>query len=141
MANKLNSIQKSSKAFYSLLKSFPNNKKIPVIPSILHNTAFVTDFKKKAKLFNSYLASQCTLINNNSTLPVNGQYLTGKCLSSFDSSQDDIMKVIQELDPNKAHGQGNISIRKIKICDKSICKPLSKIFEECLRSGTFPLEW
>ena len=51
------------------------------------------------------------------------------------------MKVIQELDPNKAHGQDNISIRKIKTCDKSICKPLSKIFEECLRSGTFPLEW
>ena len=49
------------------------------------------------------------------------------------------MKVIQKLDPNKAHGQNNISIRMIY--GKSICKPLCKTFEECLRTGTFPLEW
>ena len=51
------------------------------------------------------------------------------------------MKVIQKLDPDKAHGQDNISISMIKICGKSICIPLRKIFEECLRTGTFPLEW
>ena len=51
------------------------------------------------------------------------------------------MKVIQKVDPNKANGQGNTSIHMIKICGKSICKPLRKIFEECLTTGTFPLEW
>ena len=141
MANKLNSIQKSSNACCSLLKSFLNNKKISIIPPILHNNALATDFKKKAELFNSYFANQCSLINSNSTLPVNVQYLTDKRLSSFDFSEDDIMKVIQKLDANKAHGQNNISIHMIKICGKSICIPLRKIFEECLRTGTFPLEW
>ena len=111
IANKLSSIQKSSKAYWSLLKSFLNNKKTPIIPPILHNNAFVTDFKKKAELFNSYFANQCTLINSNKALPVNVQYLTDKRLSSFDFSEDDIMKVIQKLDPNKAHGQDNVSIR------------------------------
>ena len=139
MANKLNSIQKSSKAYWSLLKSFINDKKI--IPPILHNNVLVTDFKKKAELFDSYFASQCTLINSNRTLHVNVQYLTDKRLSSFDFSEDDIMKVIQQLDPNKAHGQDNISIRIIKICGKSIFIPSRKIFEECLRTDTFPLEW
>ena len=81
------------------------------------------------------------MINSNSTLPVNVQYLTDKRLSSFDFTEDDIMKVIQKLDPNKVHGQDNISIRMIKICAKSIYIPLRKIFEECLRTGTFPLEW
>ena len=52
IANKSNSIQKRSKAHWSLLKSFINNKKIPIIPSILHNNALVTDFKKKAELLN-----------------------------------------------------------------------------------------
>ena len=141
IADKLNSIQKSSKAYWSLLKSFINNKKISIIPPILHNNALVTDFKKKAELFNYYFANQCTLINSNSTLPVNVQYLTDKRLPSFDLSEDDIMKVIQKLDPNKAHGQDNISIRMIKICGKSICIPLRKIFEECLRTDIFPLEW
>ena len=78
MANKLNSIQKSSKPYWSLLKNFLNNKKIPIIPPILRNNALVTDFKKKAELFNYYFANQCTLINSNSTLPVNVQYLTDK---------------------------------------------------------------
>ena len=53
--------------------------------------------------------------------------MNDKRLSSFDFLEDDIMKVIQQLNPNKAHGQDNINIRKI--------------FEECLRTGTFPLEW
>ena len=51
------------------------------------------------------------------------------------------MKVIQKLDPNKAHGQDNLIICMINICGKSICKPLCKIFEECLRTSKFPLEW
>ena len=51
------------------------------------------------------------------------------------------MKVVQKLDSNKAHGQDNISIPMIKICGKSICKPLRRIFEESLKTGTFPLEW
>ena len=73
MANKLNSIQKNLKVYWSLLKSFPNNKKIPITPPILHNNTFVRDFFKKAELFNSHFASQCTLINKNSILPVNVQ--------------------------------------------------------------------
>ena len=29
----------------------------------------------------------------------------------------------------------------MKFCGKLICKPLRKIFEGCLRTGTFPLAW
>ena len=34
-----------------------------------------------------------------------------------------------------------ISIRMIKFCSISICKPLEIIFQNCLRSGKFPSEW
>ena len=67
--------------------------------------------------------------------------MTDKRLPSFDFSENDIMKGVQKLDPNKAHGQDNISICMIKICGKSICIPLCKIFDECLRTGTSRLEW
>ena len=40
----------------------------------------------------------------------------------------------------KAHGH-KISIRMIKICGKSICKPLQLIFSQCIDTGSFPLEW
>ena len=53
IANKLNSIQKSSKAYFLLLKSFLSNEKIPITVPILYNNAFATDFKKKAELLNS----------------------------------------------------------------------------------------
>ena len=34
-----------------------------------------------------------------------------------------------------------ISIRMLKICDKSICKPLKLIFQSCIKHGKFPNEW
>ena len=34
-----------------------------------------------------------------------------------------------------------ISIRMIKICDTSICRPLKLIFQPCLESGKFLNEW
>ena len=34
-----------------------------------------------------------------------------------------------------------ISIRMIKICDTSIYRPLKLIFQSCLESGKFPIEW
>ena len=50
-------------------------------------------------------------------------------------------KIIQNVDPNKAHGHDKISIRMIKICGKSFCKPLQLIFNQCIDTDSFPLEW
>ena len=69
LTHKLSTIQKSSKAYWALLKIFLNNRKIPVIPPLFHNNKFVTDFKEKAELFNSFFAKQCSLIKNESKLP------------------------------------------------------------------------
>ena len=51
------------------------------------------------------------------------------------------MKIIQNLNPNKAHGPDKISIRMIKICGKSLCKPLEMIFKSCIKKGEYPSEW
>ena len=45
------------------------------------------------------------------------------------------------LDPNKAHRYDMISIRMLKICGKSIIKPLLIIYKKCLEKGCFPNEW
>ena len=45
---------------------------------------------------------------------------------------NDIESIIQILDlKNKAYGSNKISICMIKICGKSICKPLQLIFNQC----------
>ena len=66
---------------------------------------------------------------------------TDKFLSNITFSSDDILKIIQNLDSQKAHGHNRISIRMLKICGPSICKPLEIIFKSCLESEIFPLEW
>ena len=61
--------------------------------------------------------------------------------ATIDFSNDDIQKIIKSLSLNKAHCHDTISIRKVKICDDSICKPLKLIFQSCLKSDKFPSEW
>ena len=56
-------------------------------------------------------------------------------------SQDDIGKIIQNLNPNKAHGHDNISIGMLKICGSFIYGPLELIFKEALSTGLFPSHW
>ena len=61
--NKIN-----SKCYWSILKSFLNNKKIPSIPPLVHNSQFVVSFKEKSELFNSFFAKQCAHIETGSNL-------------------------------------------------------------------------
>ena len=67
--------------------------------------------------------------------------MTDNRLSSISFSQDDIAKIIQNLDPNKAHGHNNIRIHILKICGCSICKTPEMIFKQCIETGLFPSEW
>ena len=70
LTSKLSDIDKSSEDYCSILKSFLIGKKIPcILPPLFENNECVTDFMKKAELFNSFFANQCSFINNNSNLP------------------------------------------------------------------------
>ena len=80
-------------------------------------------------------------MNNISVLPNNLAKLTNDSLDRANFSNDDISKTINKLDPNKAHGHDMLSIRMIKLCGNSICKPLSIIFNDCLKEGKFPSDW
>ena len=62
-------------------------------------------------------------------------------MNNINFSESDILKVIRNLDPNKAHGHDEISIRMLQICDKTICKPLYLIFSSCMESDIFPSQW
>ena len=62
-AKKINIIQENIKVYWSLLKTFMNDKKMPVIPPLIHENNFVTFFKEKAEFLNSFFAKQCPLKN------------------------------------------------------------------------------
>ena len=72
----------SPKTYWSALKSFQNNKKIPCIPPIFHENKFVTNFKEKTELFNPFFAKQCSIIDNGSEIPSFLYPKTDKSLSN-----------------------------------------------------------
>ena len=132
LAKKLNNPLLQTKTYWSILKTFYNDKKIPIIPPLLVNDKFVTDIfvtniQMKASIFNKFFADQCTPLKNNSSLPVNQIFLTQSRLTSLDFNEDELLKIIRALNINKAHGHDDISIRMIEICDKSLIKPLKII--------------
>ena len=67
--------------------------------------------------------------------------MTEKSLSDVDFSVENIKNIISKLDSSKAYGDDMVSIRMLKLYDKSICKPLSITFKSCLTQGVFPSEW
>ena len=69
-----------------------------------------------------------------SAIPANTSFLTEEGLSTFGICPDDIVKIIRSLNPNKAHGHEEITIRMIKMCASSIAKPLA-ILNVFLKNG------
>ena len=110
------------------MKTFLNNKKIPGIPFTFYENDFVIDFQKNPEIFNEFFAKQCTVVPNPSKLPLVFIRKTDKYLSTATFYENEIKKSIRNLDPNKAHGHGMLSIRMLKICDDSLCGPLGLIF-------------
>ena len=141
LGKKLGDPSRSIKTYWATLRTLWNGKKVPNIPPLLVNDELLSEFEVKANIFNKYFASQCTTINNNSVLPSTLNHLTDDKLSSFNISSEVIFQLIKNLDPNKAHGYDDISVKMLKLCAPSICKPLTLLFENCVRSGEFPNVW
>ena len=135
IAEKLQNSQGSSTSYRSLLNK--NKNKIPIILPLYHKNEFVIDFKKTAELFKFFFADQCSLINNSGDLQSKLKYLTQSRLSLITFPTENIAKMIQNLNPNKAHSHGQISVRMLKLCSTSTCKPLEVISNRCL----FPNDW
>ena len=140
LGERLNDPATSPKSYWAILKRFLNKIKIPSIPPILVNNNFIINFVEKANLFNAFFAEQCTTLNTNSVIP-EVRRRTNKHLNDISFTPSDLSRIINDLNPNKAHGHDNISIKMIKMCGDSIITPLKLIFESAITSGEFPDSW
>ena len=138
LATKLNNPLLQAKTYGSILKTFYNDKRIPLIPPLLIEDKFVTDIQTKANIFNKFFAEKCTPLKNDSLLPLNQILLTQSRLNSLDFNEDEIIKIIRALNVNKAHGCDDIYIRMIKICDKSLLKPLILLSQNSVKDSCYP---
>ena len=132
----------SRERYWSLFKTLLlNGKKIIFILPLFHGDKYIVDFQEKSEIFNYFFADQCSPISNGSVLPSELPLRIDNKFSSYHFTKDDILRIINNLDPNRAHGHDNISICKLKICGDSICRPLKIIFKTFLSTDNFHLEW
>ena len=106
----------------------------------MENGLFITNFQATATLLNDFFVEQCCAIPTESTLP-NFRPRSETILENVEIDREKLVKLIQALDPSKAHGCNNISIAMSKICDSTIVEPLCMIFEKCLETGQYPSIW
>ena len=88
----------------------------------------------------NFFCKQYMLLANDITLPTLLE-TPNETASSLEIIASDIGKIIKAPKVNKAHGQDEISIRMLKLCESAITKPLDLIFKNCLVSNTFPEVW
>ena len=140
LSTKLDDPSTMPKAYWSILNTFLNNKKIPNIPPLNANGKIIFNFDKKVELFDSHFASQCTPINNSSVLPPL-EYETNGRLASVNIKEGDIYLILKNLDPEKADGWDSISIRITPLCGKAIVEHLRILFLSFLEEGIYPDDW
>ena len=76
LATKLNNPSTSAKTYWSILKTFYNGKKVPLIPPLQIGNTLVSDFKIKPNVFNKFFVSQCIPLNNDSNISYCQRYIT-----------------------------------------------------------------
>ena len=91
MTNKLTNAEQSSKAYWSILKSFLNKKRYPLFLRYFMKT-IITNFKEKAELFNSFLLTNAQIMSSASKLRSTFALYTDSRLSTVTFSQDILVK-------------------------------------------------
>ena len=97
VSDKLNDSETSAKPYWSILKTFYNGKKIPLIPLILVNNKLIPNFKEKVNYFSDFFESQCIPISNDSALPNSSSSVSNVNLSSIQFKDQDILKIYAPL--------------------------------------------
>ena len=95
------------------MKTFASGRKVPVIPPLLINNEFISNFKTKANYFNRFFNQQCTAISTDSSIPSSVNLASNEAVTTVNSDEQLISKLIVSLNPNKAHGHDGLSIRML----------------------------
>ena len=62
-------------------------------------------------------------------------------MAAVNIKEDDIYLILKNLNPEKAHGWDNISIRMIQLCEKVIVELLPILFLPFLEERVYPDDW
>ena len=126
-----------------LIKSNKGNYCIPPLRNSINDQNIddiAYDDSDKCELLNKYFSSISKLDEENVTLP-QFDSKTNNIIHEIHITENEIIDVIQILDPNKATGPDKISNKMLKISPEKIAKPLLIIFNKSLQQSKYPSNW
>ena len=91
---------------------------ISAIAPLLVDSIYETTVLTKSNIFNKIFAKQCSVIDNGGYLP-NFAFKTSSRINEVILSRDAILKVVNDLNPHKAHGTW---IKMVQTCGDAIFK-------------------
>lgn len=130
------------KRYWSVVKTLLGNKVQATIPTLVEGDSLYQTDQEKAEHLNNYFHEQSMLDNipDNHTLP-EFKYLTDARLTEIRVTEEQVYKVLLNLNVNKASGPDGIGNMLLKNIAHSITKPLTLLYNKSLVSGKFPKQW
>ena len=115
--------------------------KNPIIPPLLVKNNLISNFREKANILNNFFVQQCQPIVNNSILLTKQIFYTQNSLRDFYIDCRKISRLINDLNPRKAHGHDGVFTRMVKFCNLAITRSLPIVYKNSLQQGIFSDEW
>ena len=131
-----------TKKWWQLVKSFMKKKgySLDEIPPIEYNGHVYYSNREKAIVFNRYFASQ-SYIEDSPDDPLPRIPRVESELNDIQLSQEEVKKVLQQLNSQKAVGPDKIHNKILSASREVITEGLTLLFNRCLNEGKFPLSW
>ena len=99
---------------------------------------FVTDINTRKNIFNNSLAGQCTPLKKDNILATKKIFFAESRVCFLDFIEDEINKIIRDLNIHKVHVHDDISIRMIKNCGKPLLKAILPLFYNSVTLSYYP---
>ena len=135
LGNKLPDPRVGQKDFWNVYKKVVNKKRNTNIPPIIHDGVFISNFKRKAEIFNQYFANQCKINQNGSFLPPFSPK-TNVSLSRVSINKAQIIIIINNFNANKAHGCDGICVDVEIMCRRRYLSVVKSWKKSCLIRST-----
>ena len=134
LSNQLMNPTTSAKHFWRITKELYGAKIKCGIPPLIKDGIVFATAKAKCRLFSEHFSKKAQLPNDLPKLPA----LTLETLDTLEYisvSEQEVLKVLKNLDISKASGPDGISNTLLKRAAHSICRPLCNLFNKSLHES------
>ena len=123
------------------LYSYIKNKQVDNfgVGPLKDNGKVYTEGKDKARILNTQFAS--VFSTDKGDIPLIQTQYANSSISNIDINTEGIIKLLNQLNPNKASGPDNISVRLLKETSSEIAPALALIFQASLCQQSIPDDW